>query len=35
IQELLAQRAARYEAADQTIDTDDLTVDEVVEAILR
>jgi len=35
IRELLARRAPRYEEADQIVDTDGLTVDEVVEAILR
>jgi len=35
IRELLARRAPRYEEADQIVDTDDLTVETVVEAILR
>ncbi len=35
IRELLAHRAPRYEEADQIVDTDGLTVDEVVEAILQ
>jgi len=35
MRELLAHRAPRYERADQIVDTDGLTVEEVVEAILR
>ncbi len=35
MRDLLARRAPRYEEADQIVDTDGLTVEEVVEAILR